>query len=264
MPESNTKRLQQCLIFFCLSVFFSGAQAAKLASIIIDDLGNNYEHGKTIINFPASITLSILPQTQYATQLATLAHHHNKEVMLHLPLQSIGHHKATPGTLKLHMTRLQFSQQFKINLDSVPHVQGINNHMGSLLTQHPGHMDWLMTELSKLHDVYFVDSRTSKKSVAAKIADSYDIPNLSRDVFLDPDTKPGTLRKQFDHFIAITKKQGYAIAIAHPYPSTLAFLKKNIEKLAENGIELVPVSKLLELRGNQNYVTCTGPTCSGL
>lgn len=264
MPAHRQKNSTWFLFFILLLGFFSSSEASKLASIIIDDLGNNYEHGRAIIDLPAPITLSFLPQTKFASKLARQAHRQNKEVMLHLPLQSVSHHKSTPGTLKLHMTRKQFSQQFKKNLASVPHVQGVNNHMGSLLTQHPGHMDWLMSELSTLHDVYFVDSRTSEKSVATKIADNYEIPNLSRDVFLDPDNKPETLRMQFNRFIAITKQQGYAIAIAHPYPDTLRFLKQNIKKLAENGITLVPVSKLLEQRGNDNHVTCTGSTCSGL
>lgn len=264
MHGFHRKLTQPCLIFIGLLGFLPSSEAAKLASIIIDDIGNSYEHGQTIINFPAPITLAILPQTQFATKLATQAHRNNKEVMLHLPLQSIEHHKPTPGTLKLHMTQQQFTQQLRKNLASVPHIRGINNHMGSLLTQHPGHMDWLMSEISSLDDVYFVDSRTSSKSVVTQAATSHQVPNLVRDVFLDPDFKPETIRKQFDRFINITKKKGYAIAIAHPHPKTLKFLQANLEKLTKNGIELVPVSKLLELRGNENHVTCTGTTCSGL
>ena len=252
------------LTFIVLFGSFTNVQSAKLASIIIDDIGNSYEYGQTVINLPAAITLSILPQTQFATTLATQAHHNNKEVMLHLPLQSVEHHKPTPGTLKLHMTHQQFTQQLKTNLASVPYIRGINNHMGSLLTQHPGHMDWLMAEISNLDNVYFVDSRTSNKSVVTEAASQYQIPNLARDVFLDPDFKIETIRKQFDRFIDIAKRKGYAIAIAHPHPTTLSFLQQNLDKLAENGIEIVPVSKLLELRGDENHVTCTGTTCSGL
>ena len=264
MPGYHRKYAKQFLVFLSLAGFFSSSEAAKLASIIIDDIGNSYEHGQTIINFPAPITLAILPQTRFARKLATQAHNSNKEVMLHLPLQSIEHHKPTPGTLKLHMTQQQFTQQLKDNIASVPHISGINNHMGSLLTQHPGHMDWLMAEVAKHDDVYFVDSRTSNKSVVTEMATSHQVPNLVRDVFLDPDFKPETIRRQFDRFIELVKKNGHAIAIAHPHPVTLSFLKQNLDKFAENGIEIVPVSKLLELRGDESHVTCTGTTCSGL
>jgi len=264
MTGFHQKLSKPFLLIIGFLSFFSTANAAKLASIIIDDIGNSYEYGQTIINFPASITLAILPQTQFATRIATQAHRNNKEVMLHLPLQSIEHHEPTPGTLKLHMTKQQFTEQLRKDLASVPYIRGINNHMGSLLTQHPGHMDWLMSEISTLNDVYFVDSLTSNKSVLTQAATSHQVPNLVRDVFLDPDFRPETIRKQFDRFISISKKQGYAIAIAHPHPETLKFLEANLQRLADSGIELVPVSKLLELRGNENHVTCTGTTCAGL
>ena len=264
MLKQHRKYAKQLLTFITLLSVFSISEAAKLASIIIDDIGNSYEHGQTIINLPVAITLAILPQTEFATTLATQAHRKNKEIMLHLPLQSIEHHEASPGTLKLHMTQQQFSKQLKENIASVPYISGINNHMGSLLSQHPGHMDWLMSEIAGMDNLYFVDSRTSSKSVITEIATGYQIPNLVRDVFLDPDFKLETISKQFDRFIEITKKKGHAIAIAHPHPTTLSFLQKNLKRLAENGIEIVPVSKLLELRGNENHVTCTGTTCAGL
>ena len=121
--------------------------------------------------------------------------------MLHLPMQSVEHHKHSPGTLDLHMTKSEFRTQLLASLNSVPYVRGVNNHMGSLLTRHPGHMNWLMDVLSKHGGLYFIDSKTTNKSIAAKIAIEYDIPNLSRDFFLDPDEKDSTIRQQFNRFI---------------------------------------------------------------
>lgn len=242
----------------------SSAYPGKLASIIIDDLGNNYEHGQALARFPAPLTLAFLPQTSFAKELATLAHKNHKEIMLHLPLQSIEHHKHSPGTLNLHMSRHEFIQQLKTNLDSVPYIRGINNHMGSLLTRHPGHMGWLMEEISKLNNMYFVDSLTSNKSVAADFAAQHHVPNLIRDIFLDPDDKPETIQKQFRRFIHIANNRGYAIAIAHPHPATLAFIKAHLHELDEQDIELVPVSTLINLHGGTINVTCTGTTCAGM
>lgn len=261
----GTNQSRNLIFFAFVSLFFAPTlQAQLLASIIIDDLGNNYELGHDVINFPAPVTLAILPQTGFAEQLAILAHKNNKEVILHLPLQSIGNHTQTPGTLELHMTRPEFLKQLKINIESVPHISGINNHMGSLLTQHPGHMNWLMTELSRLNNLYFIDSYTSKKSVAAKIATQYKIPNLTRDVFLDPDYTHATLRDQFNLFISIIKRKGHAIAIAHPHRNTLRFIKENLNKLNKHGIKLVPVSTLIKTFEDKTHVSCTGTACTGL
>lgn len=249
------------LLLACTAI---SASAEKYASIIIDDLGNNYAHGRAVVDFPAPLTLAILPRTDFAIELARLAHDNHKEVMLHLPLQSVENHKHSPGTLDLHMSREEFIRELQANLDSVPHISGINNHMGSLLTQHPGHMDWLMSEIAQLTDVYFVDSRTSTKSVAATIASEYDIPNMQRDVFLDPDFRPETIRRQFDHFVDVVSRQGYAIAIAHPHPVTLSFIYNHLNELEAQGIKLIPVSRLIALQESNQNVTCTGTTCSGM
>lgn len=260
----KTQRWILNTLLLLLACSATNAYPKKFVSIIIDDLGNNYEHGHALVNFPAPLTLAFLPQTDFAKELATLAYKNKKEIMLHLPLQSVEHHVHSPGTLDLHMSQPEFVKQLKINLASVPYIRGINNHMGSLLTQHPGHMDWLMQELAKQDNLYFIDSRTSNKSVAAEFASEYRVPNLIRDVFLDPDYKPGTLRRQFNHFIRIANKRGYAIAIAHPYSKTLAFIKQHLHELDEHDIELVPVSTLINLHGGNTNVTCTGTTCAGM
>lgn len=252
-------------LLILISIFYTPVSSAqKLASIIIDDLGNNYETGLDIINFSAPVTLAILPHTKYAHQLAKLAHKQNREVMLHLPLQPVEKYKYTPGILSQHMTYAEFIGQLKINLDSVPHISGINNHMGSLLTQRPDFMNWLMSELSKFDNLYFIDSLTSKKSIAAKIAAQHHIPNLTRDVFLDPDNKEQTFHDQFNLFISIIKRKGHAIAIAHPHKKSLEYLNKYISKLDEQGIKLVPVSKLISTSEGKTHVSCTGTACAGL
>ncbi len=224
---------------------YAEIHAEKFASIIIDDIGNNLKNGQDIINLPFALTIAILPRTDHAKKLALLAVKSHKEVMLHLPMQSVAHHKHSPGTLDLHMTESEFNRQLQLNLNSVPYVRGVNNHMGSLLTRHPGHMSWLMSALSQRGDLYFIDSKTSSKTVAEKIATEYNIPNLTRDVFLDPDNKKNTLRQQFDRFIQKANQQGYALAIAHPYPKTIKFLQNHLTELNQHGITLLPVSELI-------------------
>jgi len=258
------------ITFLAIALIKTPVHAEIFASIIIDDVGNNLENGQDIIKLPVALTIAILPKTSYAKELARLAVKNHKEVMLHLPMQSVEHHKHSPGTLDLHMTKTEFKRQLRLNLNSVPYVRGVNNHMGSLLTRHPGHMRWLMNELSHRGGLYFIDSKTTSKSIAEKTATEYKIPTLSRDFFLDPDNKENTLREQFDRFINKVKQRGYAIAIAHPYPKTIKFLQNNLAELNQQGITLLPVSKLIrnvnQLNNNRenNHVACTGAPCTGL
>jgi polysaccharide deacetylase 2 family uncharacterized protein YibQ len=255
------------ILFLLVAFFVPVAFAEKFASIIIDDLGNNLEYGNMAIELPGPVTLAFLPHTAFASTLANKAHHTGKEIMLHLPLQSVRHYGDTPGTLRLHMTHREFVQQLQSDIASIPHIKGINNHMGSLLTQHPGHMDWLMAALAEQGGLYFIDSRTTPKSVASLFAHKHDVPNLERDIFLDPDFRPETIRREFSRFIDKANQTGYAVAIAHPYPETIQFITEHIAELEEQGIKLVPVSELISIKYNReemNNVASTGTTGTGL
>ena len=267
-PSGLFKQYRRSVILLLLIAFFMPAgYADKLASIIIDDLGNNLEYGNMVIELPAPVTLAFLPHTVFATNLADKAHNAGKEIMLHLPLQSVSHHSHTPGTLTLHMTQAEFTRQLDSDIESVPHIKGINNHMGSLLTQHPGHMEWLMSALSDKGGLYFIDSRTTTESVASQFANRHKVPHLDRDIFLDPDFRPETIRREFTRFINKINQTGYAIAIAHPHPRTIQFINEHIDELEKQGIKLVTVSELIADKNDREEfknVASTGATGAGM
>lgn len=235
----------------------------RYASIIIDDLGDNLADSKTVAALPAPITLAIMPGTPYSKTTAKLARRNGKEILLHMPMQSVRHHEMSSGTLHLHMSREQFKHRLKQSLSSIPGVIGLNNHMGSLITRHPGHMGWLMQTLSEHSPMLFVDSRTTKKSVALQIAEEHNIPSVQRDVFLDPTPDAATINQQFDRFISLARNKGAALAIAHPYPNTLKLIRKRLPELKRHGIKLVGISEYVNKKRKQ-HVSCTGPACTGL
>ena len=214
-------------------------------AIIIDDLGNLIQRDTRAVRLPGAVTLAFLPQTPHANELAQLAHRLNKEVMLHLPMESMQGQQLGPGGLTLDMTAIQLAKQLQLDLDSVPHVVGVNNHMGSLLTQHPGHMQWLMQELRNRNNLYFVDSYTTETSIAQQLATENWIPNLRRDVFLDHDRNPDRIRFHLRRLIKKAKKNGLALAIGHPFPETMAVLEQELPKLQAQGVRLLPVSQLV-------------------
>lgn len=245
----NSVYYLQLLCITLLSLFISANQilaAEKPAiSIIIDDLGNLESRDSRAVRLPGAITYAFLPHTPHARSLAKLAHKLRKEVMLHLPMQAMQHNLLGPGGMTLDMTKQEFIHQLQSNLASVPYVVGINNHMGSLLTQHPGHMAWLMEEIRKRDNLYFVDSYTTKTSVVRQLANEHWVPNVRRDVFLDDDRDPLKIKSEFMRLIETAKRNGIALGIGHPYPETLAMLETELPALKAQGIELVPVSKLL-------------------
>jgi len=239
------RRALTALLLACAALT---AQAQPLISIIIDDIGDRYDYGRRALELPGALTYSILPHTPYAAHFARQAHRQGREVMLHLPMQAEAGNRLGPGGVTLDMTEQAFRATVRDNLAAVPHARGINNHMGSLLTRHPGHMDWLMSEMNAQGGLFFVDSVTTVRTVAAHVALEHGLPTTRRDVFLDSATDPDSIRRQFARLLAVAHEQGSALAIGHPYPGTLQVLAEVLPQLGMYGVRLVPVSQLIITR----------------
>jgi polysaccharide deacetylase 2 family uncharacterized protein YibQ len=218
------------------------AHSAQLV-IIIDDIGNNYEQGNAMVELEGPLTLAFLPHTPYAKRLANKAYLHHKEIILHAPMENTAKAPLGPGALTQELTETELKRTLKKAIASIPHAQGINNHMGSALTQNTQAMKWVMETL-KDEQLYFVDSLTSPKSVAYKLAQQQGLPSLRRHVFLDNDTSLASLNKQWEQALRISKQYGSAVLIAHPYTKSHNFLTQKIPALSEQNIQLIPASQL--------------------
>jgi polysaccharide deacetylase 2 family uncharacterized protein YibQ len=259
-----------CLLLSLLPLCGGALETSPLAAhsqphiaLIIDDIGDNLSHGLRAIRLPGAITYAFLPHTAYARQLAVSAHQRSKEVMLHLPMESEEGKAPGPGALTLDMTQAEFIRTLQSDLEDVPYARGINNHMGSLITRHPGHMRWLMQEIIRRGDLFFVDSRTTELTVAQQVAQETGVPNLRRDVFLDNDQHPAAIAAQFSRLIALAKRKGSAVAIGHPHPATLRFLEEQLPRLSEEGIQLVSVSQLIMLKRHPETIYAVNPLLIG-
>ncbi len=218
-------------------------------SIIIDDVGYNLPEGEQAVGLPGPVTVALLPHTPYAARLARMAHHQGKQVMLHLPMAAEHHQALGPGGLTMAMDKVEFLRTLRADLASIPYVAGVNNHMGSLLTQHRARMRWLMHDLMyQGGGLFFVDSRTSSETVAQHVAIDNGIANTRRDVFLDNVQEPEAIRRQFIALIAHARRHGTALGIGHPHPTTLHTLALLLPQLEAAGVRLVPVSELIRLQ----------------
>jgi polysaccharide deacetylase 2 family uncharacterized protein YibQ len=213
-------------------------------AIIIDDIGYNKSQGLAAINIPGNLTYAIIPHSPHSKFLATAAHNKQKEIILHAPMSNIHNHPMGQSGLTNDMSKEHFDHTLLDALASVPYISGVNNHMGSLLTQMQRPMEWTMKTI-KENGLYFIDSRTPPASIAWKTAQQFNIASLKRDVFLDHKRDSIFIAEQFERFINIAKRRGYAIAIGHPYPETIEYLKNNINRLKAHGIRLKIASELV-------------------
>ena len=224
----------------------ASAEGIPRIAIIIDDLGYQFAAGQRAIDLPGPISFAILPATPSGQSLARAAHNNGKEVLLHLPLEAVGQRGVDePGAITLDMSRGAFHEAFDAALASVPYAIGVSSHRGSLLTRHPGHMEWLMEEIRARDGMFFIDSYTTHESVALQLARESGVAATRRHVFLDNDRSLEAMTREFNRLTQLARRQGVAVAIAHPYPETLEFLEHKLAELDAGNIELIPVSKAL-------------------
>ncbi len=216
-------------------------------AIVIDDLGGENQMSQEILHWNVPLTLSILPFTPYSKVLAQQAHQRGKEVILHLPMEPHGYPKTKPGegVLLQEMEEERFLRQLSMDLEAVPNIKGVSNHMGSRLMEDPGKVRIIMKEL-KRRGLFFLDSRTTPQTMGLQIAESIGVRATERSLFLDHSQDPEEIKRQLEKLAQLSLETGKAIGIGHPHPSTLKSLKEMIPRMKEKGIEIVPLSSVVE------------------
>jgi len=215
-------------------------------AIVIDDFGVNTEIAKKFLLLPFPVALSILPYQTHSREIAELAHSHGREVLLHCPMEPLRYPKADPGrgALLLSMSEDTMRQNIKTEIDSSPYITGVNNHMGSRMTENEAAMKTVLGEVGR-RGLFFIDSCTSPASKAYQVARELKIPSRKRDIFLDDNASPDAVRSQVSRLIRMARIEGTALAIGHPREATLKALQGAAEQFREQGIEVVRVKDLV-------------------
>lgn len=217
------------------------------AAIVIDDLGQDMQRTRALLTLPYPLTFSILPYLPASRETSVAARLSGREVMLHLPMQPISD-TVSPGrgAILVGMHAPEVARVIASDLEWVPNAAGVNNHMGSRATSDPALMAAVMKELSARR-LYFIDSRTAPSTMALEAARQAGIPAFYRSVFLDDTETVDYTLAQLRSFRDVVERQGAALAIGHPHPTTIAALGTFLPELDRDDIELVPASQLVRL-----------------
>lgn len=216
-------------------------------AIVIDDLGGETSISQELLRWDLPVTFSILPFTAHAKTLALEAQRKGKEVILHLPMEPHDYPKIKPGKgmLLQEMEEKELLHQLSKDIEAVPYIKGVSNHMGSRLMEDPEKMKIILSEL-KRRGLFFLDNRTTPQTVGLQTAKSLGLKTNERTLFLDHSQNENDVKQQLEKLIDVSLSTGKAIGIGHPHPSTIKSLKEMIPKMQEKGIDIVPLSSLLE------------------
>jgi polysaccharide deacetylase 2 family uncharacterized protein YibQ len=243
----------QLTFFYSIpSTFYSIPSTLKTAlrpkiAIVIDDLGGENKRSQELLRLDFPVTFSILPFTPYSKTLAGEAHRKGKEIILHLPMEPHGYPQTRPGegVLLEEMDEARLLRQLSKDIEAVPHIKGVNNHMGSRLMEDPEKMEIIFSEL-KRRGLFFLDSRTTPQTIGLQIAQSVGLKAMERSIFIDNSSTKEDIKQQLEQLIRLSLSKGKAIGIGHPHPSTLKAIKEMVPKMKEKGIDIVPLSEVME------------------
>lgn len=201
-------------------------------ALILDDMGYSLTAINSICRIGFPLTISIIPFTPLARETAEIAHKNGLEVILHVPLESMNNTRANTmdGMILSGMTEQKVDRIMDSEIQNIPYVCGVNNHMGSKATKNRALMRILMERIKAKH-LYFIDSLTTGESVAYATAKSLGIPAAKRNVFLDDELNEDYIKGQLDELFRMAKKSGTAVGIGHPSGLTLRVLNENLETL---------------------------------
>ena len=218
-------------------------------AIIIDDIGFDRKMAAALNRLDQNITLSILPGSPFGRQLAAELHEKGSEIMLHLPMEPVQFPEVDPGpgAILSRMSPDELLRQLRKNLDSLPHIRGVNNHMGSRITAQSSKMHQIFTVL-KQRQLFFIDSLTSPKTLCRASASLLKVSFAQRDIFLDNVQEQEYIKQQVKKLVKVAKRHGTAIGIGHPYAATLETLEKVIPALRSE-VTIVPASTLTAIPG---------------
>lgn len=211
-------------------------------AIVIDDLGYNLKAMDMALLIDRPITYAVLPRLAKSKFLAEKFNERGDLIMLHQPMASKKGLDPGAGAIYPKMSKKEIITLIKDNLQSVPHVKGVNNHMGSLITSDEKLMTIVLNFL-KQQKIFFLDSITSK-SICKKVSKKIGFPIYQRNVFIDNKKNKPYIKGQIDQLIKVTLSRGKGIGIGHFFPITLQCILEKIPEIEAKGIRLVYVNEL--------------------
>ncbi|HET6489669.1 MAG TPA: divergent polysaccharide deacetylase family protein [Syntrophales bacterium] len=219
----------------------------KKVAILIDDIGYDPGALRRLLAIEAPVAFAVLPRTPHARSSAEAIHRAGREVLLHLPMEPHGYPDRNPGSgaLLAAMTAGQIRRVMEKDLTSVPHAEGVNNHMGSKFMEE---REPLGVVFDVLHEwgFYFVDSVTTDSSAAEALAVEKALRFTTRDLFIDDTEDRTRARTNLERLLTTRDRWDGLLLIGHPYPETVSALEEMVPRFQSQGIDIVALSVMVD------------------
>jgi len=216
-------------------------------AIILDDSGYNLDLAEKAASINYPLTISIIPYTPYDRETAEIARKHNKTVFLHQPMQPKSYPDTEPGkgAILLNTPETLIKILVDKNVEELGKIDGVNNHMGSALTENRLKMRESLKYINKYTNT-FVDSHTSADTVAYNICKEMKMNCGISDKFIDNSGDLKYIKNKLIESAELAIKQNDLIVIGHLRPKTVNALIKFLPEIEQMGVKIVPIQKVIQ------------------
>ena len=232
------------ILFSPENIFSKGNRPKGKICLVIDDFG--FAHNQLVEDFitlDANITLAVIPSAPYSKVIGEMVKDGGVETIIHMPMESY-EKEHNRYTISLHdrLNEQLVEEKIKSAFEEIPTAVGMNNHQGSKATEDLQLMKYVARSLKKL-DKLFLDSFTNPESRGYITMRRYGVPVQLRQVFLDHEESPQSIKANLDSLVTLSHNMDIAVGIGHVKPMTLKVLKEEIPKLKREGYEFIALSK---------------------
>jgi polysaccharide deacetylase 2 family uncharacterized protein YibQ len=221
------------------------SKTGKIA-FLLEDFG--FEADQTTIDylsFDKPLTIGLVPAKAKSDWTAKIAKNYHKEIVIELPMEPLVPLAAAykvPMIMVNHAAP-QIDAFIEAAAKSLPDFSGFSNLYGSRFLEDT-RVTTIMLEDVKQHHAYFVDTRSTDKSVAPALALQTGVPCATVDFRIGKKTGERGIDSLVTSYIQYAQKMGTALVSSSPTPALIKVLKKRKDAFGHSGIELVYVSEL--------------------
>jgi uncharacterized protein len=224
---------------------------ARIA-ILLRGVGRNERDGNdAIARLPSAVSLGFLPYSASAQRLATKARDKGHEIIVQLPLEPVDYPTSDPGpdTLLTSLPPAENMARLDTVLTRFQGYSGVTNFMGGKMLQSKTSLKPVLEDI-KARGLLYVGESNNSSAAVKQVAREINLRYGAAQVLIDAQATPDAIDKALTRLIALARQNGSAIGMGTATGMTITQVQAWSEKLAAQGITLVPVGALAQTPGS--------------
>ena len=225
---------------------FSGDDQLPRIAILVTDVGLNSKSSNAAIDkLPGQVDMAFSPYGRNLQTWMDKARAKGHEGFLMIPTEPLNYPDNDPGphTLIADLSERDNLLRLDWALSQVAGYVGVVNHMGSKFTASEEALTPILNDLNN-RGLMLVDSRSTRFSMAARIARRLGMPRAMNDRYIDNVITTDEIQRQLGELEKTAKTFGAALGLARAIPLTINEIAAWAETLEQKGFQLVPITAI--------------------